>query len=83
LAVPKIHDLDILLGILRPHHPSLRSVRHGLTFLTNFAVTIRYPGENARKRQALSALRWAERVRSVCRALLGIRTSRTRRKKSP
>lgn len=83
LTIPKTHDLDYLLALLLPHHSSLRSLRRGLIFLTDFAVDTRYPGNNASKRQAASALRWMDRVRTVARALLGIRVRRKRRKKSP
>lgn len=76
LAVPKIHDLEVLLTALGPHHPVLRSLRRGLAFLTDFAVGIRYPGSNASKRQAVAAVRWAERVRAAARPLLGIRERR-------
>src|SRR5262245_41816253 len=62
LAVPKIHDLGVLLTTLRPHYPVLRPLRRGMAFLTNFAVPVRYPGFNASKRQAEAALRWADRV---------------------
>ncbi len=79
LAIPKIHDLGDLLPALRPHYPSLGALSRGLDFLTTFAVTIRYPGENASKRQAEAALRWARRVRTEARKLLGIPP---RRKKS-
>ena len=72
LAVPKTHDLDLLLAALMPHHPTLRSLRRGLLFLSDFAVDTRYPGSNASKRQAVAALRWAERVRTPARALLGM-----------
>jgi HEPN domain-containing protein len=72
IAVAKTHELDRLLDELRPHHPSLRSLRRGLLFLTNFAVEPRYPGENTTGRQAGSALRWAGKVRGACRALLGL-----------
>jgi HEPN domain-containing protein len=82
LLIPKTHDLDQLLTLLLPHHSSLRALRRGLTFLTNFAVGVRYPGDDASKRQAVAALRWADRVRTAARALLGIRARRTRRKKS-
>jgi hypothetical protein len=37
------------------------------------AVDTRYPGNNASKRQAIAALRWAERVRTLARGLLRIR----------
>ena len=83
LVIPKIHDLDRVLTVLLPHHASLRGLRRGLVFLTNFAVLIRYPGESASKRQAVAALRWAERVRGACRTLLGIRPRQPRRKRSP
>jgi HEPN domain-containing protein len=73
LSVPKTHFLDQLLKALVPHHPTLRSLRRGLVFLSLFAVDPRYPGKNASRRQALAALRWADRVRTPARALLGIR----------
>src|SRR5436309_747348 len=68
LLVPKTHDLDQLLADLLPHHPTLRSLRRGLLFLSDFAVDVRYPGNNASKRQAVAALRWADRVRTQARA---------------
>lgn len=83
LTIPKMHDLDHLLTLLLGHHSSLRSLRRGLIFLTDFAVDTRYPGNNASKRQATSALRWAGRVRTAARDLLGIRARRPRRGKSP
>src|SRR5438876_8853184 len=73
LTIPKTHDLDLLRSLLLSHYPSLRTLRRGLTFLTDFAVDTRYPGANASKRQATSALRWLERIRTTARALLKIR----------
>src|SRR5438874_2639314 len=64
-AVPRIHDLDELWDRLRPSYPTLRSVRRGLLFLTDFAIDPRYPGNWASKRQATAALRWADRVRAA------------------
>ena len=40
--------------------------------LREFAGEARYPGLNTSKRQATSALRWAERVRQAVRSLLGL-----------
>ena len=74
--VPKTHDLDDLLSLVHPYHPALRSLRRGMQFLTQFAVETRYPGENATRRQAEAALRWAGRVRTMARALLGLRPRR-------
>jgi HEPN domain-containing protein len=81
LAVPRLHDLNRLRAVLLPHHSSLRGLGRGLKFLTGFAVTQRYPGDRASKRQAAAALRWAEKVRTAARALLGIRERRPRRRK--
>ena len=71
--IPKTHDLEHLLNLLLPAHPTLRSLRRGLIFLTDFAVDTRYPGNWTTKRQAASALRWAQRVREASCTLLGVR----------
>jgi HEPN domain-containing protein len=76
LTIPRTHILRDVVGLLLPYHRSLRSFQRGLRFLTRFAVATRYPGDSASKRQAEAALRWAERVRGVCRTLLGIRPGR-------
>ena len=73
-SVPRTHDLLLLLTLLLPIHPTLRSLRRGLDFLTQFAVENRYPGKDATKRQAQAALRWVDRVRKACRTLLGLKT---------
>jgi HEPN domain-containing protein len=83
LTVPRTHILEDLLSLLLPDHPSLRSWRRGLKFLTRFAIGTRYPGENASKRDARAAFRWAGKVRDAVRLLLGIRSPRKQRKKSP
>jgi len=44
--------------------------------LSDFAVDVRYPEESANKRQAVAALRWADRIRTEARKLLGIRDRR-------
>jgi HEPN domain-containing protein len=76
LFVEKTHELEDLLDQLLPHHMSLRSMRRGLAFLSQFAVEVRYPGDRASKRQAASALRWAGKVRHACRNLLGLRAGK-------
>ena len=83
IDVEKTHELKRLLAPLLPHHPALRSLGRGLSFLTSFAVNPRYPGKNATKRQVTSALRWAGDVRDACRTLLGIGQARSRRRRPP
>jgi HEPN domain-containing protein len=76
LAIPRTHNLDDLLSLNLPHHATLRALKRGCIFLTDFAVDPRYPGENATRRQAAAALRWADRVRTAARTILGIRPRR-------
>lgn len=76
--IPKTHDLDDLLRLLKPFYPTLRPLRRGLLFLTDFAVDTRYPGNWTTKRQSAAALRWAGRVRLAARSLLGVRPPRKR-----
>ncbi len=73
LSIPRTHDLDDLLELLLPHDGTLRPLRRGLRFLTQFAVDYRYPGDNATKRQAEAALRWMERIRRELRTRLGLK----------
>jgi HEPN domain-containing protein len=73
LAIAKTHSLDQLLTILWSHHPTLRSIRRGLRFLTPFAVDIRYPGHGTTAREAAAATRWVDRIRTLARTLLGLR----------
>ena len=80
-TIPKTHDLDRLLILLPSFHSTLRPLRRGLLFLTDFAVDTRYPGNWTSKRQAAAALRWAGQIRDACRAILGLR--RPRRRKAP
>jgi HEPN domain-containing protein len=70
IQVPRTHNLIDILRLREPYHSSLRRFRRGLDFLTRFAVETRYPGENATKRQARAALRWAGKVREACRTVL-------------
>jgi HEPN domain-containing protein len=76
LTVPKTHDLERLRGLLTAHAAALRPLKRGMAFLTRFAVETRYPGDDASKRQAEAALRWAARVRTAARTLLGMRPGR-------
>jgi HEPN domain-containing protein len=79
LTIPYTHVLRDLLILLLPHHASLRPLRRGLVFLTRFAVGTRYPGDNASKREARAAFRWAGKVRDAVRPLLGIRPPRKKK----
>jgi HEPN domain-containing protein len=70
--VPRTHLLEDLINFLLPHRANLSALRRGARFLTRFAVATRYPGKNATKREATSALRWATKVRKAARTVLNI-----------
>jgi HEPN domain-containing protein len=72
LPVPHTHDLERLVNDLLPSYSKVLSVRRGAVYPTQFAVSPRYPGFRSTKRQAAAALRWADRVRTACRTLLGL-----------
>jgi hypothetical protein len=63
-----------LLKLLLPHDATLRPLHRGLNFLSQFAVDYRYPDANATRRQAQSAVRWAERVRVEVRTRLRLKS---------
>lgn len=77
-GVPRTHDLDRLLFLLQSAFPTMIKLKRGLLFLSRHAVDTRYPGENATRRQAVTALRWAGRIREVCRSLLNIKPNERR-----
>ncbi len=70
LVVPHTHNLEDLLVLLVPHDAALRKLRRALVSLSRYAVDVRYPDDNASKREAVAALRHAGRVRHELRARL-------------
>jgi len=72
LVPPRIHNLVDLLNLLLHSDATLRTLRRQLASLSNYAVDFRYPGDNASRKQALTALRHAENVRQEIRARLGL-----------
>ena len=73
VAVPRTHDLVKLLAIALPHDSTLRPLKRGMAYLTDFAVDVRYPEADPTARQARSSLRWMERVREEIRTRLGLK----------
>lgn len=69
---PKIHDLPALLDLALPVEPLWEAFREHLSFLTDFAVTYRYPGESADRKTALDARRRRRLFRQVAREALGL-----------
>jgi hypothetical protein len=73
-------ELSELLRVVERHYPDLGKLRRGMLILNRYTIDLGYPGHSASKRQAVAAVRWVKRVRSVVRKLLGIQSARTGRK---
>jgi HEPN domain-containing protein len=72
LAVPRTHNVKLLVNLLLPHEAKLPRFRRSGAGLTKYAVEYRYPGMRATTRQMQAALRVMERVRADVRARLGL-----------
>ena len=73
IVPPRTHELVVLLDLLLPRDPKLRSLRRKLNSLNRYAVQVRYPDKNPRRRESRTALRHAESVRIEIRTRLGLR----------
>ena len=74
ISFGKIHDLVALLEQVLNVEPAWEIYREDLAFLSDFAVTFRYPGESADRESALDARRRCRRFRRAARDALGLET---------
>ncbi|NOT01306.1 MAG: HEPN domain-containing protein [Phycisphaerales bacterium] len=72
LPFKRIHDLVALLRLVLKLEPTWELFHEELAFLSDFAVTFRYPGESADKQSAHEARRCCRRFRESARAGLGL-----------
>ncbi len=68
----KVHDLVALLEIVLPVEPSWERFREDLAYLSDFAVSFRYPGESADQESASDAQKRCRAFRQVARKALGL-----------
>jgi HEPN domain-containing protein len=68
----KIHDLVSLLEQALPVEPAWERFREDLAFLSDFAVSFRYPGEFADKESAMQVRALSQRFREAARKILGL-----------
>ena len=68
----RTHDLVILLEQMLPVYPLWEVYRGDLAYLSEFAVSFRYPGESADRESALDAQRRCRVFRRAARAILGL-----------
>lgn len=86
LSFGKTHDLVALLEQVLRFEPLWEAYREDLAYLSDFAVSYRYPGESADKATAIAVLKLCRRFRLGARASFGFgngpigRRSRGKRK---
>ncbi|MBA7640445.1 hypothetical protein ES703_48110 [subsurface metagenome] len=74
VSFSKIHDLVALLEQALDAEPEWETFRENLAYLSDFAVTFRYPGESADRESALDAQRRCRLFRNAARNALGLKT---------
>lgn len=72
IRFPKTHDLTVVSDLLMPPVPSLTELRETLDKLSGLAVDVRYPGFFAAEEEARGAFSSADKVRQICRSILGL-----------
>lgn len=72
IAFGKIHDLVVLLDQILDREPAWEKFREDLAYLSDFAVSFRYPGESADRDSALEAQSRCRVIRTAARQSLGL-----------
>ena len=65
-----IHDLEVLLGLIIPTSPDFEFIRDLLLLLNDYAVDVRYPGEEATREDARAAVKAMRTARAFVRRKL-------------
>jgi HEPN domain-containing protein len=73
LPFPKTHDLVVLLHLLLPVEPLWKAYEAAAKGLTEYAVSFRYPGDNATLAEARLALKHCRSLRAEVRRGLGLK----------
>jgi HEPN domain-containing protein len=68
----RMHDLVALLDLALSVEPAWEELREHLAYLSDFAVTFRYPGDSADRDSAMSALMRCRLFRKAARKSLGL-----------
>lgn len=68
----KIHDLTALLEQALAIEPAWETFREDLAYLSDFAITFRYPGESADEESALDARQRCRLFRNAARNAFGL-----------
>jgi HEPN domain-containing protein len=74
IAFAKIHDLVALLNQIITVEPTWQQFTEDMAYLSDFAISFRYPGETADKTMAADARQRCRKFRKAARATLGLHT---------
>ena len=74
-SVQKVHDLTTLLDQVLPFEPMWEAYRRELSYLSDYSVNVRYPGESSDRQTALQARGFCRAFRKTARAALGADSS--------
>jgi HEPN domain-containing protein len=80
IRFPKTHDLARLLDLLQPAEPDWAPWRPDLDILTDYAISFRYPAENATLDEARSAFKICKMLRARVREKLALKNDQANRK---
>ncbi len=69
---PKTHDLEKLVDLLLSIQPVWKALLPALDQLSDYAVSFRYPGQDADSKEAQDALEHCRKVREVARRSFGL-----------
>lgn len=72
VGIQKLHDLSALLDLALPFEPMWEAYRRELSYLSDYAVNFRYPGESADRHAALQARSFCRGFRKAARAALRV-----------
>ncbi len=72
ISFGKIHDLVSLLEQVLDTEPQWEKFREDLAYLSDFAVSFRYPGESADAQSAFDAQKRCQRFRKAVRKVLSL-----------
>ena len=71
-AFGKVHDLVALLELVLTVQADWEVFREDLAYLSDFAVSFRYPGESANRESSLDAVRRYRFFHKISRSALGL-----------
>ena len=72
MSFRRTHDLVVLLDNVLSVEPGWEVFRESLAYLSDFAISFRYPGESADRESALEARDFCGKFRNAARASLGL-----------